>query len=336
MRLETERLIITEFTPDMARAVHENSLDEDTRRFVPDEVFETEEEAAETVEFLMSCYGGDEGPFVYPLITKEDNLNIGYVQLVPVDDGNWEIGYHVAKKYTGRGYATEAVKAFLPYVAKENNVSEVYGICLCENVASIRVLNKCGFELVFEGAGNYQGENRAIFKSVWKADRNIDADKYVEDPDLGYILNLRKIVGNRPLIMAGAGVFVVNDKGEILLEKRTDNGLWDYPAGSMELGESFEECARREVLEETGLKCGKLEFFMTVSGKEFYYVYPNGDQAYYCGVKFICRDYEGELKPQASEVAELKFFSVDDLPREMKPSCVDMFKKVSEYIRDNS
>ena len=45
MLFETERLIITEFTTDMARVVHENSLDEDNRRFVPDEVFETEEEA---------------------------------------------------------------------------------------------------------------------------------------------------------------------------------------------------------------------------------------------------------------------------------------------------
>ena len=54
MRIETERLIITEFTADMAQAVHENSLDEDNRRFVPDEVFETVEDAREAVEFLMS------------------------------------------------------------------------------------------------------------------------------------------------------------------------------------------------------------------------------------------------------------------------------------------
>ena len=53
MKIETERLIITEFTMDMAEAVHLNSLDEDNRRFVPDEVFETAEEAADTVGFLM-------------------------------------------------------------------------------------------------------------------------------------------------------------------------------------------------------------------------------------------------------------------------------------------
>jgi len=50
MNIETDRLTITRFTMDMAEAVHLNSLDEDNRRFVPDEVFETVEEAAERVE----------------------------------------------------------------------------------------------------------------------------------------------------------------------------------------------------------------------------------------------------------------------------------------------
>lgn len=45
--VETERLIITEMTMDMAMDIHKNSLDEDTRRFVPDEVFETLEDAKE-------------------------------------------------------------------------------------------------------------------------------------------------------------------------------------------------------------------------------------------------------------------------------------------------
>ena len=92
--IETERLTITEFTPDMAQAVHENSLDEDNRRFVPDEVFETVEEAAETIGFLMSQYGSNDGPLIYPVLLK-DSTNIGYVQAVPLDDGVWEIGFHI-------------------------------------------------------------------------------------------------------------------------------------------------------------------------------------------------------------------------------------------------
>ena len=102
MRIETERLVITEFTPDMARDVHLNSLDEDNRRFVPDEVFETEEDARETVAFLISQYGGLEGPLAYPVFTKAGRENIGYVQMVPLEDGSWEIGYHIAKPFTGR------------------------------------------------------------------------------------------------------------------------------------------------------------------------------------------------------------------------------------------
>ena len=77
MRIETERLVITEFTPDMAQAVHENSLDEDNRKFVPDEVFETVEEARETIGFLISQYGGTAGPLAYPVLTKAGGANIG-------------------------------------------------------------------------------------------------------------------------------------------------------------------------------------------------------------------------------------------------------------------
>ena len=169
MLLETERLIITEFTPDMAMDVHKNSLDEDTRRFVPDEVFETLEDAKETVEFLMSQYGSNEGPQVYALIRKEDNKNIGYVQLVPIEDGKWEIGYHVAKAYTGNGYATEAVTVFMPLMAERVGASEVYGIRLQENAASGRVLEKCSFTEFFKGEGPYHDGIYQISKSVWKA-----------------------------------------------------------------------------------------------------------------------------------------------------------------------
>ena len=138
MRLETKRLIITEFTIDMAQAVHENSLDEDTRKFLPDEVFETPEEARETIAFLMTQYSTEDGPLVYPVVTKAGNI-IGYVQLVPIEEG-WEIGYHIAEKYRGLGYATEAVSEFMPAIAKRKGISEIYGICMKENVASVRVM----------------------------------------------------------------------------------------------------------------------------------------------------------------------------------------------------
>ena len=164
MRIETERLIITEFDLSMAESVHRNSLDEDNRRFVPDEVFETVEEARETIEFLMSVYESEEGPLVYPVLLK-DGTNIGYVQLVPLEEG-FEVGYHIGKEYTTNGYATEALKAFLSEMMLKKNLDSVYGICVSENIASKKVMEKSGFEKEYEGMGQYQGESRQIARYI--------------------------------------------------------------------------------------------------------------------------------------------------------------------------
>ncbi|MBQ2184382.1 MAG: GNAT family N-acetyltransferase [Lachnospiraceae bacterium] len=154
----------------MAQAVYENSQDDDTRLFVPDEVYDSVKEARDAIEFLMSRYDSTDGPFVYPLLTNEGQ-NIGYIQLCNLEleeEGTWEIGYHIAKEFTGKGYATEAVKAFLPVMVQKLNLKEVYGICLAENHASVRVLEKCGFTQIYQGPGNYQGREAQIVKSVWK------------------------------------------------------------------------------------------------------------------------------------------------------------------------
>lgn len=166
MNIKTERLFITKFTPDMAESVHKNSLDEDNRRFVPDEVFETVEDAKETIEFLMSVYENGDGPLVYPVVLL-DNTNIGYVQAVPFDNGEWEVGYHIGKDYTKQGYATEALKAFLPVIMEKLGIAKITGICLSENIGSIRVMEKVGFEKDFEGEGVYQGDKKQICKFTY-------------------------------------------------------------------------------------------------------------------------------------------------------------------------
>lgn len=166
MRIETSRLVITDFTPDMAQAVHLGSLDENTRRFLPDEVFETPAVAAEVIADLMDCYAGTEGPFVHPMLA--DGAYAGYVQLVPMEDGSWEVGYHTVKAFAGRGYATEAVQAFLPVMMDKLGLTQVAGVCDAENAASIRVLEKCGFTHVYQGEGLYQGSLKPIVKMIWR------------------------------------------------------------------------------------------------------------------------------------------------------------------------
>lgn len=170
MKIETARLTITEFTPAMAESVHKNSLDADNRRFVPDEVFETVEDAAETIHFLMGVYAHGGGPLVYPVLLR-DGPCIGYVQAIPLEDGSWEIGYHIGGDYTKHGYATEAVTAFLPVILAQLGITEIAGICLAENKASVKVMERCGFTKLYEGPGLYQGQTRTICRFVFKAGR---------------------------------------------------------------------------------------------------------------------------------------------------------------------
>ena len=165
--IKNEILVLMPLDQSMYFDVWQNSLDEDNRRFVPDEIFETLEDATDAVNYLMSCYDNENGPYVYAVIRKADNKNLGYVQLVMIEEG-WEIGYHIAKRYTGNGYATSAVKLFLEYLKRDTNIKEVYGVALVDNIASRKVLNKCGFELYFEGEGMYQCAIRKIIKSVLK------------------------------------------------------------------------------------------------------------------------------------------------------------------------
>lgn len=160
-------LTITHFDKTMYQDIWQNSLDENNRRFVPDEVFETLEEATEVVDQIIDCYKSEDGPFVYAVIRNSDNANLGYVQLVQIPEG-WEIGYHIAQKYCGNGYASRAVKLFLEYLKEKTNLKEIYGVALYDNVASRRVLEKNGFKLTFQGRGMYQGQEREIIKTIRK------------------------------------------------------------------------------------------------------------------------------------------------------------------------
>ena len=131
---------------------------------------------------------------------------------------------------------------------------------------------------------------------------------------MGYIMNLRKYVGHEPLIGVGATTLVFNDKNELLLNLRTDTNTWGIPGGSMELNETIEETAIRELKEEAGISADKLELVSVLSGKDYYFEYPNGDKM--CTVIILVKvlNYTGNIKVSDNESKQLKFFALNDLP----------------------
>jgi 8-oxo-dGTP pyrophosphatase MutT (NUDIX family) len=138
-----------------------------------------------------------------------------------------------------------------------------------------------------------------------------------EDMKETYVEELRKLLGNRPIIFVAVPVLILDDQDRVLLQLRADDHTWCLPGGYMELGESTIETAQREIREETGLEIGRLSLFDVYSGREFFKEFPNGDQVFSVSVVYFTHDARGELRPDGQEGLELGYFSRKDLPSKL-------------------
>ena len=134
---------------------------------------------------------------------------------------------------------------------------------------------------------------------------------------MDYYKELRKRTGHMPLVLPHSVVILFNEKGEVLLEERKDDGYFDFPGGGIDLKESGEDAAKRELLEETGLIADELELFKVYTGEVTHYVYFNGDEIYGVDLVYTCKKYHGEMKPQSEEVKALKFYGLNNMPEKM-------------------
>ena len=131
-----------------------------------------------------------------------------------------------------------------------------------------------------------------------------------------YYKQLRKYVGHQPLILPGSNVLILNDKGEVLLQER-EPGIYGLPGGLMELGESFEDTARREVLEETALHIGKLQLCNVYSGPDYYIENPNGDKFYSVSAVYKTSEYSGDILADELSPLVFSFFLPLNCPTEL-------------------
>ena len=134
---------------------------------------------------------------------------------------------------------------------------------------------------------------------------------------MDYLKELRKRTDHMPLVLPHSVVILFNEKGEVLLEERADDGFFDFPGGGIDLKESAEDAARRELKEETGLIADELKLFKVYSGEITHYFYFNGDEIYGVDLVYTCHKYHGEMKPQLEEVKSLKFYDLKHMPEKM-------------------
>jgi len=90
----------------------------------------------------------------------------------------------------------------------------------------------------------------------------------------------------------------------------------------------------REVREELGITPLSMEFYSMLSGKDMFFRYPNGDEAYIVSVTYFCDEFSGDIKIDPVEVAEVQWFDVDSLPANIHaPVDVAILKDLNEFLR---
>lgn len=128
-------------------------------------------------------------------------------------------------------------------------------------------------------------------------------------------------------IRPGIAVIIIDEEKRVLLQKRSDVGLWGIPSGHVEPGETVAEAAIREVQEETNLHIRILKLIGVYSEPNSQvFKYPNGRTVHFITTCFLAEVIEGQLRCNSSESLDVRFFPITDLPSgllDMHPKWLD-------------
>jgi 8-oxo-dGTP diphosphatase len=197
---------------------------------------------------------------------------------VAVDGGKAEIGYWIGRRFWGRGFASEAVKAALPVIFEDLAADEASADVLSVNPASFRVLEKAGFVRAGAGAGR-RGRcagapvvRYALRRDAWAARRAAPV----------------------PVVLVAA-VALVDKDGRVLLAQRPAGkpmaGLWEFPGGKVRAGETPEAALIRELREELAIdvaeRCLAPFTFASHRYDDFHLLMP----------LYVCRVWDGIVRP---------------------------------------
>ncbi|HSV31456.1 MAG TPA: HAD-IIA family hydrolase [Atribacteraceae bacterium] len=135
-------------------------------------------------------------------------------------------------------------------------------------------------------------------------------------------------------VVPAVAAFIFDSSGRILLIKRVDNGYWTLPTGHVEKGESTEEAVIREVREETGL-FGRVQALTGVQSdpRTMTLVSPTGEVLQYVTTGYLCEVTGGTLYGASSEVREVGYFPVSQLPHPMVEAHRSWIREAEQAIR---
>ena len=127
-----------------------------------------------------------------------------------------------------------------------------------------------------------------------------------------YVRDLRARIGHQQLIMPACAAIVRDDQRRILMQRRSDNGLWTLPGGAIDPYESPVDAVLREIWEETGVVAKPIRVAGVFSGPESHFSYPHGDQVAVYSFVFECQAHTGEPTTDDNESLEVGYFPLDE------------------------
>lgn len=122
------------------------------------------------------------------------------------------------------------------------------------------------------------------------------------------------IIG-KDYIGVGCGAFIINERNELLLQKRNkapEKGYWSIPGGKLEMFETFHQAVKREVKEETGVEIETIDLLgicdHIVSNERVHWVSPS----------YLCKIIKGEPKiMEPTKHTSIEWFSIENLPQDL-------------------
>lgn len=152
---ETEHLKIRKFRIEDAQRLYHNHLEEEVKKWIPNESYADVEETQNAINFYIECVDNGHLPYVLAVELKETGELIGDTGVNEVEgkENEVEIGYGICQKYSGRGYATELLNAMTRFAVSAFGTNILYGRVIHGNYASVRVLEKNGYLFIKEEFG---------------------------------------------------------------------------------------------------------------------------------------------------------------------------------------
>jgi [ribosomal protein S5]-alanine N-acetyltransferase len=144
---ETPRLLLRKITLDDAQSLFDLNADPEVIKYVGDSALKDIDEAKAIINdrilFQYTTYGFGR----WAMIEKETGSFVGWCGLKFLSDLNEvDVGYRLFRKHWGKGFATESALASLKYGFETKNLERIIGRAMSGNIASIKVLEKCGMK----------------------------------------------------------------------------------------------------------------------------------------------------------------------------------------------